>query len=309
MNNQLLISIIIPVFNNFEYLPLTIKSIYDQTFHNFEVIVVDDGSTDPDYSKIHCFEKFSNFHFVRLANQGPAAARNFGINMSIGRYIAFIDSDDMWINNKLESQILIFKSNPSIDVVYTSRFNVDSESNLIENSYSPKIISGYLLNDLFIDNCITMSSAIVKRSVFDTVGFFDENLRVSSDWDFWLRASVCCNFYGIDEKLVYYRIHQNQISSGQQKRRQAIDLIRNKFIQNNGELISTIVRAKAYSSRFLSIASQAEKNNEKIHTFFYLYLMSFLVYPFSFFPLKQLVKALLPTFLIHFFTKINKLNA
>jgi len=213
-----LISIIIPTYNSATFLKQTIDSVINQTYRNWELLIVDDGSTDDILeivnpainkdSRIQYFESAENFG-------GPAKPRNIGIQHSKGEFIAFLDSDDIWVPNKLELQMECFSKNSDILLVGT---NCQTFPNGISNElflFKNKIISfNYLLNNR---KGIITSSVLMKRKVIDLIGYFDEDKRLIAveDTDFWLRLLKFQDYSVLimKESLVKYRLHGNNISS------------------------------------------------------------------------------------------------
>ena len=181
-----LVSVIMPTYNRAKIIEKSIQSVLDQNFSNFELIVVDDGSTD-NTSEIISAIKDSRIKYFKKENSGPAIARNYGINKSSGKYIAFIDSDDLWYKEHLFKLINYLEDHPKIGMVYTKLLMVN-EKGVEQGTYG----SAFDRNALEY-NCLMMpSSVLLRRSSLDQVGLFDENpaIRgVHEDWDFFLRFS------------------------------------------------------------------------------------------------------------------------
>ena len=204
-----MISVVIPTYNSAKYIKEAIDSVLMQTLQPLEIIVVDDGSTDDTNSIIASYTDLKKIIYIKKDNGGPASARNMGIKKSSGEFIALLDADDIWESDKLEKQVLLF-DNKDIGLVYSRRLFLSD--NRLD---SGPLYSGNVTKNLLINNFITNSSVVIRKSICNQVGFFREEKRFFAieDYDFWLRCSVVCNFSYIDSSLVAYRVHKGQISN------------------------------------------------------------------------------------------------
>ena len=208
--NRPLISVIIPTFNRAQTIQHAIDSVLVQTFSDFELIVVDDGSTDD--TSIVINKLYPTIRYYRQDNAGPAAARNAGIRLARGRYIAFLDSDDQWLKTKLEEQINVFRENPDIKICHTEeiwiRRGVRVNPKKIHRKYG-----GWIYQKCLPLCVISPSSVMIHRDVFDDVGYFDESMIVCEDYDLWLRV---CSKYPVAfiEKplIIKFGGHEDQLS-------------------------------------------------------------------------------------------------
>jgi len=207
-----LVSIVIPAFNNAEYIEQTVQSALDQTYLNIEVIVVDDGSTDNTLEILKVFE--DKIRIIAQDNGGPASARNAGIKESRGEYIAFLDGDDLFFDNKIEIQMNIFESYGQIALIYSNIQKIDEEDVPLKTEYKRRRPTGDIFKRLFRKNRIPLSTVIVKKSALDEVGLFDEDPELISveDYDLWLRFAARFPAYYTSRTLVKYRIHSQGIS-------------------------------------------------------------------------------------------------
>lgn len=209
-NNFPLISIIIPTFNRADWIEAAIESILMQTFQNFELLVIDDGSTDNTQKIVsRCDEKIK-YYFQK--NKGPSAARNYGIKKAKGKYICFLDSDDRWVVNKLETQVNLVAADPNIKICYTDeiwiRSGVRVNQKIIHKKYS-----GWIYQHCLPLCIISPSSVMIHRELFDKVGLFDEDLIVCEDYDLWLRVSSFYPIAFIEQSLIIkYGGHEDQLS-------------------------------------------------------------------------------------------------
>jgi glycosyltransferase involved in cell wall biosynthesis len=208
------VSVIIPNFNNAEYIKESIDSVLFQTYKDFELIVVDDGSTD---NSMEILEEYkSKIRILRQSNSGVASARNLGILESKGSLIAFLDSDDIWTSDKLEKQIMKMET-LSLDLVYSG--GVELIDGVISNIYHMPEFSGlvYPMYKQFPAKAIVLlggSSVILRKSILSKAGLFSSLVPApTEDLDFYRRVSLCGFRVGYsDEPLVYYRIHSKNAS-------------------------------------------------------------------------------------------------
>ncbi|MFA6320559.1 MAG: glycosyltransferase [Candidatus Omnitrophota bacterium] len=205
------ISVIIPAYNSAKYLAEALDSVSAQTYPVFETIVVDDGSTDNTADIIKKYPVVC----VSQKNKGPAAARNAGLKIAKGDYIAFLDSDDMWSSDKTEKQMRLF-NDPSCVMVY-SDMSHSKDGVLIYKSYLKEkrygyVGSGRVYEDLLKENFIFTPTVIVKKDVFRKVGYFDENYKVCEDYKMWLGIARANSIGFLDEPLVMRRRHGGNIT-------------------------------------------------------------------------------------------------
>ncbi|MBW4641973.1 MAG: glycosyltransferase family 2 protein [Goleter apudmare HA4340-LM2] len=199
------ISVLIPAYNAMNYLPETMKNVLSQTFTDFEVIVVNDGSLDETEQWISQI-KDPRVRLINQENQGLAGARNTGIFHATGEYITFLDADDLWEPTKLEKQLHVLEENPEVALVYTWVAYIDETGKPTGRVFKNQA-EGDVWQKLTEHNIVECGSvAMVRRSCFETVGLFDRNLgSYLEDWDMWLRMASCYAFKVVKEPLVYYR--------------------------------------------------------------------------------------------------------
>jgi len=202
-DNMPRVSVIIPAFNASQFISQAIESVLSQTFKDYELIVVDDGSTDETAALVLRYGE--RLRYVYQKNQGLSSARNTGIVKASGELLAFLDADDYWDRKKLEHQTDLLDRTPGTGVVYTALKVVDQDDHGIEERRCS--LRGHLLSSLLTENCVTPSSALVRRECLEKVGTFDENLSASEDWDLWLRIAPFYSFDFIDLPLTFYRVH------------------------------------------------------------------------------------------------------
>ncbi len=204
------VSVVIPVYNGAAFLAEALGSIFNQTYSPYEVIVVDDGSTDSSRSIVEQFA--DNIVYVWQENRGPAFARNRGIERAQGEYIAFLDADDKWLSNKVERQIACFETNKTAAMVYTKMVNFrDSDGQELE-ILPPRVISGRIVDEILMKGLILLSTVMIKTEILRRIGGFDESLPTAEDTNLYIRIAKEYDVYGVDEVLVKRRRHIGNLS-------------------------------------------------------------------------------------------------
>jgi glycosyltransferase involved in cell wall biosynthesis len=204
------VSVVIPAYNAESYVGSALDSVFAQTFRDFEVLVVDDGSIDGTAKVVS--EYGATVRYIRQANAGVSQARNQGIEASAGRYVAFLDADDTWFPEKLDRQLAHLSRSPQHKACYSALAVVTADMRPIKLSRSKR--SGSLLEDLILrGNVIGSGSTVLcERSLFAAVGGFDPALSQCADWDMWIRLATRTDFLYVDEPLVTYRQHASSMS-------------------------------------------------------------------------------------------------
>ena len=204
------ISAIIPTFNRAHLLPRAVDSILSQTLPPHSVIIVDDGSTDGTEKLIK--KNYPEIKYLKQDNLGVSAARNAGITATSCEWLAFLDSDDEWLPEKLARQMEVLNLAPAMKICHSDEIwirNGKRVNPLKKHSKS----GGWMFKKALPICCISPSSAMIHRSVFDNVGLFEESLPACEDYDLWLRVTSSYPVLYISEKLVVkHGGHQNQLS-------------------------------------------------------------------------------------------------
>jgi glycosyltransferase involved in cell wall biosynthesis len=211
------VSVIIPTFNRAKLLPKAVQSVLNQTFQDFEIVLIDDASTDCTPNVSRSFSD-ARIRYVRHdTNRGIAAARNTGVANASGRFIAFLDDDDEWLPGKLERQVdILANSSRSIGAVYSAFEQVDLATDRRVGVVRPAK-SGHILNELCMKNWIgTASTVCLKRECLEEAGPFDERVTFGEEYDMWIRIAHRYDFKYIDEILVKYGVHAIQLSTNYQ---------------------------------------------------------------------------------------------
>lgn len=209
--NDYKVSVIIPTLNRINTLQRAIDSVIAQSFKSIEIIVVDNGSSD---GSVNMLKK--NYPTVKLIHEhksGVSASRNKGIMYAKNTWIAFLDSDDAWDQKKLEKQInLLHNSHDKYRLIHTNEIWIRNGKKINQMKKHQKF-GGYIFNKCLALCCISPSSVLIDRSIFDDMGLFNENLPVCEDYDMWLRICSKEAVLFIDEKLTFkYGGHKDQLS-------------------------------------------------------------------------------------------------
>jgi glycosyltransferase involved in cell wall biosynthesis len=200
-----LVSVVIPTYNRAHLIAQALESVYAQTFKDYEVILIDDGSTDGTEELIR-----KNYHgrlrYVKQENKGISGARNHGIALASGKYIAFLDSDDRWLPEKLERQAAYMETHPETGLLCTklARYEIggDGKKEICPSGF-PKHFSELLEGPNFIPTTTTM----VRKTCFEKAGVFDPELPVAEDWDLWIRIAKNFGMYCLEDVLAEHRDH------------------------------------------------------------------------------------------------------
>ncbi len=251
--SEALVSVIIPAHNKENFLEDSVNSVLGQTFKDFEIIIVNNTA---DYickdARIRCFGK---------ENTGLNSARNFGIRNSKGKYIALLDSGDIWKAEKLEKQVKILNKKSEIGLVYCGTSFIDKNKNPI--GQNPLVIyKGYVFNRLIMYNFLYSSSvALFRKDCLEKTGLFDESLNSMTDWEFYLKFSINYKFWGIEEFLVQNKISEEIESNNFEFFEHSGFKVLNRIFQRNDietkhvRLINT-----AYAMRYKYIGKKCFEN-------------------------------------------------
>ena len=201
-------SVIIPVFNREKFIKRAIESVLNQTYKNFELIVVNDGSTDRTLDIVKNYP----IKIINQENRGVSAARNRGIKASVGDIIAFLDSDDEWKKDKLKVQADFFMKNPNYKIHQTDEIWIRDNKFLNKRKIHQKK-EGFIFYDSLNLCLISPSAVAIKRELFDEVGLFREDFEVCEDYELWLRITKKYLIGFSPQKLVIkYGGHPDQLS-------------------------------------------------------------------------------------------------
>ncbi len=206
------VSVIIPVYNRADKVKRAVESVLNQSFPPFEVIVVNDGSTD---DTLEVLKRFGNrIKIVSYAeNRGVSFARNRGIEVSEGDWIALLDSDDWWFEEKLKKQVFFHERNPSILISQTDEIWIKNGVRIKKAKRFRKKLSGFIFKESLKMCLISPSAVMMHKSLFEEAGMFDENLPACEDYDLWLRITKKYEVGLVDEELIAKTGgHEDQLS-------------------------------------------------------------------------------------------------
>lgn len=211
------VSVVIPVRNGKDYIQEALDSVLRQSFTDLELLLIDDGSTDDDYDRYALQDE--RIRVIHLTGNGVSRARNVGMAQSRGEFIAFLDADDVWFPGKLEAQVRYFDAHPDVGVIFGKFIRWPAlpdggfapASSLIQDvaqlSKTEEERSGWLYTRLLDGLLVGMNTAVVRRSVYEAIGGFNESMRQGEDYDFWLKASRIAQMHSLDGNVALYRIH------------------------------------------------------------------------------------------------------
>ena len=210
-----LVSVVIPAYNQGAFIGEAIRSVLAQTFRDFDLHVIDDGSTDDTKEVVESFDD-ERLRYFRQENSGlPAVSRNVGIARSRGEFIAFLDSDDSWLPEKLEREVKAMRENLNCGIV-ASNYKIVGDHPLAGGVGLPRgIPTGRVFEKLLHANFICcISTLMVRRSALQKAGVFEPSLRIGEDYDLWLRITHDCEFEHVEKVSGFYRIHKQSVTKG-----------------------------------------------------------------------------------------------
>ena len=198
-----IISVVIPAYNAEKWISQTIKSVQQQTFSDWEIIVIDDGSTDSTLEILKGIvdERLKVFSYE---NGGVSVARNRGLAHSAGEFIAFLDADDLWTPDYLELHLAALKQHPEADVAYCWTARIDEKGDFLSTK-PPVFFQGNVYPQLLVKSFLDCGSLLIRQQAIQSVGEFDPCLKLGEDWDYWLRLARHSHFVLIPKVQLLYR--------------------------------------------------------------------------------------------------------
>ncbi len=206
------VSVVMAAKNYARFLPEAVESVCTQTFTNWELVIIDDGSSDQTPDAVRPYLADRRVRYFRSDTLGQPRAKNLGIALARGKFVAFLDADDAWEPTKLEKQLRVFDANPDVGVVYCKRTLMDEAGNVFSAKSERIPPRGFAFGQMFTQNFVCFSSVVVRRDVFSHVGRFDPLWDLSIDYDLWLRVAKVYQFDFVDEELVRYRTGHGNLS-------------------------------------------------------------------------------------------------
>lgn len=244
------VSIVMAAKNYARFLAVAIDSAQAQTWTDWEMVIVDDGSTDATPEVVRPYLSDRRIRYYRSDRLGQSRAKNLGIGLTRGEYIAYLDADDAWLPSKLERQLALFRNDPRVGVVFCGRKIIDEAGAEIPRAAEPSPPRGMVLEPLFLKNFVCFSSVVVRREVFDRVGRFDLGWDLAIDYDLWLRVAPHYHFDYVDERLVLYRTGHGNLSKKLSDRVATAVAIMNRAVDRRGlgERLPRHVIGEGYAS-------------------------------------------------------------
>ncbi len=208
------VSVLIPSYNHERFLPHCMQSVFDQTYTDYEIVVVDDGSRD---NSVQVLQSYGDrLRLYVQENRGTYPTLNRLVRESRGKYLAVLNSDDLWAPTKLEQQVAILDHKPEVGLVHTGGYFIDGEGTIQPGNPLgfewPRTPSGNIIEALVRCNKIIASSVLIRRECFERLGGFREDLFGSGDWEMWFRVALHYDIAFIDEPLTMYRVHGGNAS-------------------------------------------------------------------------------------------------
>jgi glycosyltransferase involved in cell wall biosynthesis len=250
------ISVILPAYNQGHYLGEAIQSVIDQTYPDFELIVVDDGSTDKT-AQVACSFLDPRVHYIHQENRGLSAARNTGILHSSGEFLTFLDSDDLFVADKLETLLNVMQRDPGLGFVAGQAVLIDENALPLGKVFDTPLPENPVR--LLLWNPLHVCSVMLRRDWQEKVGLFDEGLHAYEDWDMWLRlARVGCRMGWVPHPVSLYRFHTRQMTWDKDRMTTATFAVLEK-VYSDPDLPEEwlALKDRAYSNAYLRASIQA----------------------------------------------------
>lgn len=252
------VSILIPAYNRAEYLPETLASALNQTYADFEIVIVDDGSTDNTAQIVRAISD-PRIQYVYQNNRGVSAALNTAWRAARGEFISLLGSDDLFLPSQLETLLPIIESDPSLGAVYARAQAMDARGEPLAQilGASLKFADDALASLLYGDSVCGIAS-LVRRACIERVGGYNESLIANEDWDLWIRIAEIAGFAFHDEILARYRMHAASLTGAQseQYRRvvlERVGLIKNYYARPNVPTNARTVKSLALRNVYMDV--------------------------------------------------------
>lgn len=237
-NDMPLISVVMPTYNRAKVLGEAIRSVCEQDYGNWELLVIDDGSSDYTRTVLQNFKSEPRIRIYSQPNRGQAIARNRGIRESRGDYIAFLDSDNRWLRQKLRTQVQHLTTDASVDVLYGDIELIDMEGNVRPDRSLQERFSGEVWRPLLLDNFVNFNTSVVRSVKLRDVGGMDETVQRADDYDLWLRLAPIAKFQYVPGVVTQYRVAGKRISDNVAGRFESNISAVTRFFERNPELLS-----------------------------------------------------------------------
>jgi len=263
-----LVSVIMPVYRGERFVTKAIESVLAQTYRNFELVIVNDGSPDESARVINQFLPHPQIRYIEQQNAGVAVARNTGLAYANGAFIGLLDQDDLWLPGKLARQVTYFNSHPEVGLVHTRVTCIDAAGapRSCAGAIGVHPHEGLCAGRLLLGNGIAPVTVLLRSDCIDDVGTFDQRFAPADDWELWMRIARRHPIAFIDEVTACYRFHGENVSSDQLKMQCAVlrimDAICERFPDVSGS-VSPSELATARSVALGAAAAALEKRGQK----------------------------------------------
>ena len=244
-----LVTVVVPSYNMAHFLPQAVESALGQSYPHLEVQIIDDGSTDETPRVVRQWDGNPRVRVHRQANGGLSHARNQGIALGRGNFIALLDADDIWLPEKLALQMPLFDGRPEVGVVYSGFDRMDRDGRS-EPKGPHRMHRGRISGRLLIENFVPASSAVVRRECFERHGGFDTALRTGEDYEMWLRLSAHYQFDYVEQPVMRYRIWSGQMSKDYRGRYATGIQTMQNFLRRNPDAVERSVVRNAWAHTY-----------------------------------------------------------
>lgn len=264
------VSVILPTYNRAAYLQEALASVFAQTLAPWEVIVIDDGSTDNTQDIMATYD--TRLRYFRQAHQGVAAARNYGLKMAQGDIMAWLDADDLWESDFLATLLPLLESDSQIDGCYSGCAYIDAAGDPLPQTDQRIVASSKLFSALTESNFLTTPAIIVRKRCFAQVGDFDTQLSICEDYDMWLRLAKQFTIVGLSVPLVKIRVHgANTVRDTAAFSRFRIHVVQKHFGDAEGDPAMWPEEKRcAYAMAFRDVALKHSQDGEDVQKWQYL---------------------------------------
>ena len=274
IDSEPLVSVIIPFYNRIDWTIQAVESVLNQSYQNYEIILVDDGSIEPVDSLYHI--KKPNIFIIRQSNQGPAKARNLGMKNAKGKYIAFLDSDDLFLPEKLELQVLLHEKNPHIWLSHTSYQRININGDLLEVVHSGEF-SGRLFPKILSGCPIAPSTVMISNQVLKNNLWYEEEYRISEDIIFFSKIARYSDIIGIDVPLTLFKTTSDTHASRPEAQIKGSQNVIH-FMKNNDLGLSKFQEYQVLSNIYIYFSINYHEKKDVLHDVYY-FLAAFIISP------------------------------
>lgn len=254
-SHEVKVSVVVPTYNRADLILQTLQSVLAQTFTDYEIIVIDDGSTDNTAEILRELIETGKIQYVWQENQGESAARNQGLRLARGEYIAFLDSDDLWLPQKLEAQVSYLDAHPEIGLAQSCFSKFDHATGKDLGTRNSAWFSGRIYPEILMhwSDLMATDAILIRAEALERVGGFDENLRRAEDLDLWRRISRYYPFAAMSETLTKVRVHSDSVSANKTKASESFRVYLEKAFADDPSL-SIEFRKKALARMYAYMA-------------------------------------------------------